>query len=149
MTEAVKIFKANLMGKFEQKFKNNWEDLELSQSLAILEFSKLQNKSDEKKWRPTAQPVENQVLPLVYKKLLHKKKYILTQLMFQNQLTAELIPQVEQFRSGFKELITRNRQIHVQIETDGPNLARAEEAIKFIQSELASKTSFEAGVEQI
>lgn len=141
MTRAVEKMKANLSEKFGRKFKSNWEELELSQSLAILEFSKRKNENDEKKWRPTAQSVEHQVLPLVHKKLVRKKTYILTQLMFQNRLIAELIPQVEQYREGFKELAMKNRQTQAQMETDRQKLQLLNNAINVIQRELAEKTN--------
>lgn len=148
MSKTVEILKANLMDKFSQKFKNNWGELELSQSLAILEFSKLQNKSEEKKWRPTALSAEEQILPSIEKKLLKKKNYLKTQCVHQSRLTAELIPQVEQYRSGFKKLAEKNKQIQCQIEADRLHLQQAEKAIDFVQSELTEKTSFENFREQ-
>lgn len=95
-----------------------------------LEYSKAETKDNEKKWRPSNEPVEDQIRPTVVKQLLIRKKSYQHSVEHQNNLITDLIARNEQYRHEFRKKAEKRKQIIIQMESDSENLKGIEDKIQ-------------------
>jgi hypothetical protein len=124
--KAISLFKIKLFEDIERKFKSNWKDCQINESLMQLEISKATTIDNEKKWRPMNEPVEEQVRPIVVNRLLRQKKLLQHSVDHQNTLIAELILRNEECRRLLRAQVEKREQIISQIESDRNSLKKVE-----------------------
>lgn len=132
---AVVVFKKNLWKSIELSFSTNWDEVQIDTSLMQLEASKANAKDQEKKWRPTNIPVEDQVRPKIARELKKQKCWFEHQIKYQDQGIAGLILDVEQLRRNFREKSAKRDQLIAQIREDRENFKGVEQ-IQVINKEL-------------
>lgn len=120
----------------ESQFLSDWNEIEIDKSLMQLGASKAIANDQEKKWRPTSVPAEQQVFPSILRELTKQRNWLDRQTKHQDQVIENLVVNVEQLRRQFKDNAAKRDLLIAQMKADRENFKNVEEHIKKINKQL-------------